>query len=68
MLYGLLFLLSVLTQREPVVYVCHGSAAYAYYRTARCEGLAWCTREVGAVPRAAAVKMGRRACGRCRPQ
>ena len=50
------------------VYICQGFASYAYHISARCEGLAWCTRTVKALPRAAAVKLGRRPCGRCRPQ
>ncbi|GAB3841127.1 hypothetical protein [Hymenobacter jeollabukensis] len=47
------------------VYVCQGSASYAYHATDRCEGLAWCTKTVAKLPRAQAEKLGRRPCGRC---
>jgi hypothetical protein len=47
------------------VYICQGSASYAYHRVATCEGLAWCSSSVKALPKAAAVKLGRRPCGRC---
>lgn len=49
----------------PKVYLCQGSASYAYHVSTRCEGLAWCTTSPKALSRAAAVKLGRRPCGRC---
>jgi hypothetical protein len=51
--------------RPAPVYICQGSASYAYHVSSRCEGLAWCTRSVKPMTRAAAVKLGRRPCGRC---
>lgn len=47
------------------VYICQGSASYAYHVSAKCEGLAWCSSSVKPLTRAAAVKLGRRPCGRC---
>lgn len=47
------------------VFICQGSASYAYHATERCESLAWCTRTVVALSKPAAVKKGRRPCGRC---
>ena len=70
MLFQLLLSLSLLRlalgpAAPPKVYICQGSASYAYHASARCEGLAWCTREVKPITKAEVVKLGRRPCGRC---
>lgn len=66
MAHALLILLLLLAPpARPTVFFCQGSASFAYHRTATCEGLAWCTRPVKSLPQAAAVKLGRRPCGRC---
>ena len=58
-------LIPVRAPAPPAVYICQGSASYAYHRSAHCEGLAWCTSALRTLPVAAAQKLGRRPCGRC---
>lgn len=67
MLNYLLAILFVLPPppRPAAVYICQGSASYAYHATAKCEGLAWCSTSAKALSKAAALKLGRRPCGRC---
>jgi hypothetical protein len=65
MLPGLLLASMLLASPPARVYVCQGSASYAYHATDRCEGLAWCTRPVVRLTKAEAVKKGRRPCRRC---
>lgn len=47
------------------VYICQGSASYAYHATMTCEGLAWCSTSAKRLSKTAALKLGRRPCGRC---
>ena len=49
---------------RPAAFVCTGSASYAYHATTRCEGLAWCTRDIKKLTEAQAKKLGRKPCGR----
>lgn len=65
MLLTFLLAWSLATAPPAKVYICQGSASYAFHASARCEGLAWCTRSVKPLTRAAALKLGRRPCGRC---
>lgn len=65
MLLTLSLVWTLATAAPAKVYICQGSASYAFHASARCEGLAWCTRSVKSLTRAAAVKLGRRPCGRC---
>lgn len=61
----LLLTWALVTAPPAKVYICQGSASYAYHSTVKCEGLAWCSTSAKALSKAAAVKLGRRACGRC---
>jgi len=68
LLVGLLLAAAPAVKPPAKVYVCQGSASYAYHASARCEGLAWCTSAVKPLTKSAAVKLGRRPCGRCAHQ
>lgn len=53
------------TNPRPAAYLCQSTNSYAYHRTTRCDGLAWCTRDITKTTEAQAKKLGRYQCGRC---